>query len=402
MIIETGNLTRGALDGKAAVISGAGGGIGFEAARALLWLGCKVIIAEMNAESGRRAAEKLNQEFEGQLAFFVRTDVGSEASVRRLARQAEQLCGHLDIVINNATIAPIGAVADVDIKTWDASYRVNLRGPVLLARAFLPAMRERDWGVFICVSSTGGGYMGAYESLKAAQIHLANTLNEELENTNVSAFTIGPGFVPTQTAASSIPKLAALMGKSMEAMQGVLKAHTLSIEAAGAGFAAAVCRASDYRGQEISSIQALLDAGIDVDIAQGAAGGISLDSGQCEQALSLCRSIRETLSEQSAGWQERSTFERQWIIRSFRQKASMPVDNWLARLEQLETVLQQGDMSTLVALYLPLDRLASYYAYLHDMAKGYVKDPVEREEQLGIVKGWQGEVEMLHALLNEE
>jgi NAD(P)-dependent dehydrogenase (short-subunit alcohol dehydrogenase family) len=46
----------------------------------------------------------------------------------------------VDIVLNNATIAPLGAVEDVDIKTWDASYRVNLRKPVLLAHAFIPGM----------------------------------------------------------------------------------------------------------------------------------------------------------------------------------------------------------------------------------------------------------------------
>jgi hypothetical protein len=49
----------------------------------------------------------------------------------------------------------------------------------------------------------------------------------------------------------------------------------------------------------------------------------------------------------------------------------------------------------------PLDGLAGYYAYLHDMAKGYVKDPVEREQQLAIVKGWQQDVERLATLLGK-
>ena len=68
----------------------------------------------------------------------------------------------------------------------------------------------------------------------------------------VVAFTIGPGFVPTQTAASSIPRLAALLGKPVDELRDTPVAHTLSAEAAGAGFAAAVALAERYRGQEIS------------------------------------------------------------------------------------------------------------------------------------------------------
>jgi NAD(P)-dependent dehydrogenase (short-subunit alcohol dehydrogenase family) len=65
-------------------------------------------------------------------------------------------------------------------------------------------------------------YMAAYESFKTAQVHLGTTLNEELENTDVAAFTIGRGFAPTQIASSSIPRLAAMMGKSEKEMQEIL------------------------------------------------------------------------------------------------------------------------------------------------------------------------------------
>jgi NAD(P)-dependent dehydrogenase (short-subunit alcohol dehydrogenase family) len=399
MIIETGSLTRRSLAGRIAVVTGAGGGIGYEAARSLLWLGSKVVIAEINRKTGQRATQRLNQEFSADVALFVRTDVGDEGSVKDLVRRAEKTYGQVDIVLNNATIAPLGAVKDVDIQAWDTSYRVNLRGPVLLARAFIPGMVARDWGVFACVSSTGGAYMGAYESLKAAQVHLGTTLNEELENTQVAAFTIGPGFVPTQTAISSVPKLAAMMGKSEEEMQKVLEAHTLSVEAAGAGFAVAVAMAPRYRGQEISSTQALADAGISISASGQTAEARSLTLEQLEQALALCRSVRTTLAEQSAGWRDRSVFERQWLIRTFRQKASLPVDEWLRVLERLEVILEHQDSTALATINAPFDRLAGYYDHLYGMAKGYVKDPVQRDEQLRIVRSWQMEVEQLCSLL---
>lgn len=399
MMIGTGSLTRDSLAGRIAVVTGAGGGIGYEAARSLLWLGSKVVIAEINPVSGQQAAQRLNQEFGPDVALFVRTDVGDEGSVKNLARRAEKTYGQVDIVLNNATIAPLGAVKDVDIEAWDTSYRVNLRGPVLLAHAFIPGMVARNWGVFVCVSSAGGAYMGAYESLKAAQVHLGTTLNEELENTEVAAFTIGPGFVPTQTAASSIPKLAAMMGKSEKEVLEVLKEYTLSVEAAGAGFAAAVAMAARYRGQEITSMQALTDAGISIPVSGHTGGARPLTPEQLEQALALCRSVRTTLAEQSAGWKDRSIFERQWLIRTFRQKASLPVDEWLGVLAQLEAALQRQDSTALAMINAPLDRLAAYYDHLHEMAKGYVKDPVQLDEQLRIVRSWQLEVEQLHLLL---
>jgi len=170
--------------------------------------------------------------------------------------------------------------------------------------------------------------MGAYESLKAAQVHLAATLDEELQDTEVAAFTIGPGFVPTQTAASSLPRLAALMGKSEEEMLEVVKAHTLSVEAAGAGFAAAVAMAARYRGQEISSMQALADAGISIPVAGQMAGGRSLTPEQLKQALTLCCSVRTTVGR-NAPFSSSSG--------SFAPSASKPLYRWMNGFECLNS-----------------------------------------------------------------
>lgn len=398
-LIEQGNLERGTLAGQVVVVTGAGGGIGFEAARALLWLGTRVVVAEVDRRKGRLAAARLVEEWGPGAALFVRTDVGSERSAARLARRAIRAFGRVDAVINNATVAPLGAVSELGIRAWDRSYRVNLRGPALLARAFVPAMVERDAGAFVCVSSVGMAYMGAYESLKAAQVHLANTLDSELEGTGVSAFAIGPGFVPTETASSSIPRLAALMGKEEGELRASLQAHTLSIEAAGAGFAAAVALADRYRGLEISSVQALMDAGIDLTAGRPDATQIELSDEQWAEAAMLCRRVRTTLAEQYAGWQERNVFERGWMVRTFRQYARKPVQAWLALLEQLERSVEARDGSGVTALEAPLDALATYYAHLYELAEGYVRDPEQREEQLGIVRGWQEDVERLEALM---
>ena len=398
MLISTGSLTRQSLAGQAAVVTGAGGGIGYEAARALIWLGARVVVAEIDSKTGKAAAGNLNQEFGPGSALFIQTDVGNERSIRHLDEQAIRGFGKIDIVLNNATVAPLGAVKDLSIQDWDGSYRVNLRGPVLLARAFIPGMIERHKGTFVCVSSTGMAYMAAYESMKAAQVHVASTLSSELEGTGVTAFTIGPGYAPTHTAASSIPKLAKMMGKSADEILTSIGAAAISIEAAGAGFAAAVAMAERYTGLEIASVASLIDAGIDTGTANSSSKK-TLTPETISQIGALSGKIRTTLAEQSADWKRRSNFEQQWLIRSFKQQAGRPVEQWLELLIRIESLAGQGEGAGILALDAPLNLLSRYYSQLADMAKGYVKDPVQREEQLGIVHAWQAECDQLDGLL---
>jgi NAD(P)-dependent dehydrogenase (short-subunit alcohol dehydrogenase family) len=396
LVSQTG-LAENALTDKVAIVTGAGGGIGYEAARALLWLGAKVVIAEIDEDKGRNAAQKLSEEFRSGIALFVHTNVGDEQSIRYLANQSINQFGKVDIVINNATIARLGLVVDVPIEDWDASYRVNLRGPVLMARAFLPGMLERDSGVFVNVSSTGTAFMGAYETFKAAQVHLTNTLDAELEGTAVVAFTIGPGLVPTETATTAIAELAPQLGMDPQEFFEKNAGAVLSVEEAGVGFAVAVALAEQFRGQEISSIQAL--KAVNLLGGTAASTGQILSKEQWRLARALCKRVRTTLAEQSEGWKGRSLFERQWVIRDFKKTAGMPVEAWLDALEGLEDVLRQTQDGV---PRLPLDKLAGYYAHLGDLARGYEKDPVKLEENLRFIQSWQAEVEELEKLLYKE
>src|SRR5512144_2607328 len=97
ILISTGKLTRQALEGQTAVVTGAGGGIGFEAARALLWLGAAVVIAEIDGKKGEAAEKALQAEFGRERVLFVQSDVGDERSVANLARQAQRAFQKVDI-----------------------------------------------------------------------------------------------------------------------------------------------------------------------------------------------------------------------------------------------------------------------------------------------------------------
>src|SRR4026207_1074820 len=340
MLISQLGPTPEILRGETVIVTGAGGGIGYEAARALLWLGANVIIAEINHQNGRKAECTLEEEFGKDRVLFVQTDVGDETSVQNLYHLCIMAFGKVDSVINNATIAVLGQVKDLSIEEWDRSYHVNLRGPVLMAKTFLPDMIKRNHGVFACVSSTGTAFLGGYETFKAAQVHLANTLDAELEGTDVVAYTIGPGLVPTETASKAVAQLAPQMGMSVEQFFEMNKGAVLSVEEAGAGFAASIVFAEKFRGQEISSIQALKAADINFGAGETENDLARLSSDQRKQAQDLCKAVRVTLKEQSDDWKRRSLFERQWVIRDFRKTAGMPVEEWLMTLERLQDSLR--------------------------------------------------------------
>jgi NAD(P)-dependent dehydrogenase (short-subunit alcohol dehydrogenase family) len=400
VLISTGRLTRGALAGKVAVVTGAGRGIGLEAAWALAWLGARVVIAEIDKSTGVAAAAAINARMEEGRAVFVSTDVGDEKAVKHLREKAIKTCGKVDIVLNNATIAPMGAVKDLTPEVIDASYRVNLRGPFLLARAFLPGMLERDYGVFVCVSSLGGAYMAGYEVFKRAQVELAETLAAELEGTGVFAFTIGPGQAPTPGLKEGVARLAPLYGKTPEEFVAMHEAATVTVEEAGAGFAAAIALAQGFHGQEITSRQALAAANI------GAARqvkekkvAIGLGKEQLAEARALCRRARGILAEQAAVWEKRPLFERKWIFSNFRKVAGAQVEDWLAALAVLEEALENGDASALGDMPAPLEKLAAYWKHLQELARGYVQDPDELKNQLEIMSGWHNTTERLAIIL---
>jgi NAD(P)-dependent dehydrogenase (short-subunit alcohol dehydrogenase family) len=104
MLVSESTLAKDSLKDQVVVITGAGRGIGYEAARAFLWLGANVVIAEIDEETGKSAAENLEREFGRDKALFVKTDVGSDKDVENLAKEVIGKWGKVDIVLNNATV----------------------------------------------------------------------------------------------------------------------------------------------------------------------------------------------------------------------------------------------------------------------------------------------------------
>ncbi len=390
------NFDKNILKDEVIIVTGAGRGIGFESARGLLSLGAKVILAEIDEKNGKKAYNELEEVFGSKNLLFIKTDVGNEKDIIKLEKEAIKVFEKVDVIVNNATIVSgiMGAVKDKPIQAWDQSYRVNLRGPVLLARKFLPGMIARKHGVFICVSSSGAApYMGPYEVFKTAQVELANTLAIELENSGVFVFTIGPGIVPTPGFLDGGGQVAKYLNITTEELLEMNKAHELTAEAAGAGFTAAVVLASKYHGQETSSIQILRSIGVllteESQQKKDLSTSISLRASKLieNQDIShLYRKVLQTFIEQSEGWKSRNLFERQWISRDFKKTTQLSINDILTTLKNFEKNITNPEAThNFIEI---LRKLFKYYEHQQLLLKDFEKDPNKLKENLEIMNNW--------------
>ena len=327
----------GLLKQRTVLLTGAGGGIGIEAALAFAAMGARVILAEIDPISGKRAEETVNAAYPASAVFY-EVDLSSDEQLRRMAQWITANYGTPDVLFHNATITKMGAVDQVDVSCWDKSYAVNLRAPLLLTQLFLPQMKARNSGSVAFVSSSGASpYMGAYEVFKTAQVELGNTLAKELEDTNVAAYTIGPGLVKTQTAMGAIEVVATSMGMTTDAFYEMNGSHILGADAAGLGFALSAAFAEQYRGQEIGCIQVLMDCGVyGQEPDESAATGVS------DEQLACFARIRDTFVSQYDGWQRMNLFERQWVFRDFKKCMALSAEQTGDELRRLSDALARN------------------------------------------------------------
>lgn len=383
MLIEKSNLERNCLNGKTVLLTGGGGGIGYETARSLAYLGANVIIAEIDQKKGNFAQDSINKEIGSEKVWFYQSDIGNEEEIDRLFRAVSERYEAVDVLFNNATVTPFGSVDSVDIKEWDRSYRVNLRAPVLLIKKFLPSMKRRDSGVIVFVPSSGAApYMGAYEVFKTAQVELCNTLAGEIENTGLIAYSIGPGLVKTETAENGIRIVAGLMGISTDEFYKMNQKQMLDAETAGTGFAISVALAKRYNGQEIGSIQALTDGGIICD-TKNKTNRPEIGGRQTEELMRCVSEIVKVYNEQYEGWHRRNVFERQWILRDFKKTTGISTDEMKSELSSLAG--SQNISSGSLRIF---ELLKKYYERQYKLLQSYEKDPDELKKNSDIIRSW--------------
>lgn len=185
-----------------ALVTGAGRGIGRATAAAFAAAGYAVVLAELRPELGRRAERALARA--GASALFLRTDVTDPRSVERTVRAALRRFGRIDCLVNNAGVLRLGPLARLPVGDLDRMLAVNLRGPLVMARAVLRTMLRRRSGAIVNVASMLGRYGLAeyvtYCASKFGVVGFTEALADELAGTGVRTWAVCPGLVDTPMA----------------------------------------------------------------------------------------------------------------------------------------------------------------------------------------------------------
>ncbi len=386
MLIQKANIEQDVLQGANILLTGGAGGIGFETARALSFLGANVIIADIDKKKGRYAEKIINQETNSKRVLFYYIDITNQTEINRLYKFVEKRYSFLDIIINNATITPVGAVDKTVIADWDKSYSVNLKAPVMLIQKFLPQMKAKNRGTIVFVSSSGASpYLGAYEVLKTAQVELCNTLTYELENSAINTFTISPGLVQTETAQKAIEIVSKNMNVSINDFYAMNKNFILDCESAGVGFALSVLKATDYNGQEIGAIQVLTEFGlVKPQIKTKPPAGIT-------EKKQYLRNIIQTFEEQYSGWQSMNVFQKQWVLRDFKKTTGLSADQTLDKLKVIENNIESlQDITEELPFF---GKLKEYWHRQLKLLQGFEKDKEKLKRNTQIILSWINDIE---------
>ena len=172
------------LQGRVAVVTGGAGGIGKASVLSLVKHGAKVAVVELEIKSALSVVDEVERI--GGEAIAIKADVADEASVESMAKTVLKAFGRIDVLYNNAAALGFemqqsdGAVADMDVNTWDKAMAVNVRGPMLCAKHVIPTMISQKSGNIINASS-GMGAQGevtrsAYAASKAAVMMLTKSI----------------------------------------------------------------------------------------------------------------------------------------------------------------------------------------------------------------------------------
>jgi NAD(P)-dependent dehydrogenase (short-subunit alcohol dehydrogenase family) len=197
------------LEGKLALVTGGGRGIGAAIARALAGAGARVVVC------GRSKADldAIAKEISG---VALQVDLLERAALDEAMASA----GHVDVLVNNAGIAESAPLDRTTDALWDRIMELDATAPFRIIRSFAPGMIKAGWGRIINIASNAGvsgyGYSTAYCAAKHAMVGMTRALAIDLARTGVTINALCPGWVETQMADEAVTRIAQKTGRSLE------------------------------------------------------------------------------------------------------------------------------------------------------------------------------------------
>jgi NAD(P)-dependent dehydrogenase (short-subunit alcohol dehydrogenase family) len=244
-------------EGKVAVVTGAGRGIGLAIATALDQRGATVIVSDIDGAAAEQGAASLER------GGWAACDVRDEAQVTELLHGAAGRHGHLDVVVPNAGIGHVRPLLEMSFQEWRDTLSVNLDGVFLTARTAAQIMVGQGSGSIVTIASitafAGSPGIGHYSAAKAGVVNLTRTLNSECRGFGVRVNAVCPGFIETTLVAEARAGFDALLPGELTLDQVIAAKQSRWGEPADV--AAAVCFLAGDRAPWISGTAYTLDGG---------------------------------------------------------------------------------------------------------------------------------------------
>jgi meso-butanediol dehydrogenase/(S,S)-butanediol dehydrogenase/diacetyl reductase len=192
----------GSLDGRGAIVTAGGAGIGAATARRLAQEGAAVVVADLSGRRANEVAAAINGS--GGRAAPIKIDVADPDGVQAAIRLALERFGRLDIMVNNAGLAEPARLDDIPLESWNRVLAVTLTGTFLGMKYCLPIMRRQGRGVIVntaSISGTAGDYgLASYNAAKAGVVNLTRSAAIENARHGIRVNCVCPGAINTRAA----------------------------------------------------------------------------------------------------------------------------------------------------------------------------------------------------------